>query len=97
MEPSAALQGYVNELSVQPGSTLEVAVSTTFPSYTASVLRLAPAPKTCPVTILGPSKHDDGHQQLLGDNYRANGCGWTTEVKVPVPQDWKSGIYSVRL
>ncbi|MEU6716802.1 N,N-dimethylformamidase beta subunit family domain-containing protein [Nonomuraea sp. NPDC046802] len=92
VEPGAALQGYPDKLGVPAGSTLSVPVSTTFASYTASVVRLAPDV----AEVRGPSSQR-GALQLLPEGYRENGCGWTDGVAVPVPTSWPSGVYAVRL
>ncbi len=95
VERSAAPQGYPVTLSARPGDGLSFAISTTFKSVSASVIRLAPAADD-PVTVQAP-RAIAGRLQLLRDGYRSNGCGWAAELPLQVPADWKSGIYAVRL
>lgn len=95
VEPSAALQGYADNLSAQAGDAIDIAVSTTFPSYTATVVRLAPAAGD-PVVVLGPNNHT-GRLQRLTTGFRLAGCGWEADFTIDVPADWQSGVYSARL
>ncbi len=95
VEQSAALQGYASTLSVQPGGTVDIAVSTTFPSYTATVVQLAPAAGD-PVVLSGPDTHP-GRLQRLSTGYRLNGCGWASDFTIAIPANWDSGIYAARL
>src|SRR5215469_5917396 len=54
-EATASLQGYATSLSAAPGSSQTIAVSTTFASYSWSVVQLAPA-ASGPVTVMGPTQ-----------------------------------------
>lgn len=94
VEATAALQGYATTLDVRQGGTVSVAVSTSFASYQASVVRLAPA--SSPQTVRAPVTLSGGIQ-TLPSNFRSAGCGWANSLTVDVPADWPSGLYSVRL
>jgi hypothetical protein len=94
-ESTAALQGYAVSQSVAQGGTQQIAVSTTFSSFTGSIVRLAPAAGD-PVTVQGPSPYS-GQLQLLASGYRANGCGWQPAISLSVPATWPSGIYAALL
>jgi N,N-dimethylformamidase len=93
-EATASLQGYAANLSVAQGSSQTIAVSTTFPSYTWSVVRLA-ASASGPVTVMGPTQAA-GQLQLLPSGYRASGCGWTGP-QFTIPTTWQSGVYAAVL
>jgi N,N-dimethylformamidase len=95
LERSAALQGYASDLSVPQGATVGFPVSTTFPSYTASFIRMAPQPGDA-VTVVGPSSHT-GRLQLLPSGYRSAGCRWGDDLTLTVPPGWPSGVYALRL
>jgi N,N-dimethylformamidase len=92
---SAALQGYPSTLSTTQGGSVGVQVSTTWPQYTASVVRLAPSTGT-PVTVVPAASHA-GRLQMLPNGYRSNGCGWSTDFTVATDNTWQSGIYSAQL
>lgn len=93
-EATAALQGYATTLDVRRGSRATFAVSSTFPSYTASVLRLAPG--TGAVQVRGAVTVPGG-LRLLPSDFRTGGCRWPDSFSVDVPASWPSGLYAVRL
>ena len=95
-ESTAKLQGYATALSAPQGGTVSVAVSTTFPSYTWSVIQLAPQPSGSPATMLEPTTAT-GQLQTLPSGYRVNGCGWQGSISVQVPASWPSGLYAALL
>lgn len=97
VQAEAALQGYPSQVSVRQGGAVGIQVSTTLPSYSATVMREAPAsPAGGAVTVTAATSHT-GRLQLLPAGYRGNGCGWGTDFTVSVPAAWQSGVYSVRL
>jgi len=94
-EPTANLQGYASNLSVSQGGTQNVAVSTTFGSFTWTIVQLAPNAGD-PVAVLGPTTAA-GQLQTLSAGYRVNGCGWANSFSVPIPATWQSGVYAAKL
>jgi hypothetical protein len=94
-ERTASLQGYPSSLSVTQGGTEDVAVSTTFGSFTWTIVRLAPNAGD-PVAVLGPTTVA-GQLQTLPTGYRQNGCGWAKSFSVPIPATWPSGVYAAKL
>jgi N,N-dimethylformamidase len=95
MQRSAALQGYPSSLSTPLGGSVGIKVSTTWPNYTASVVRLAPS-AGAPVTVVGPTTNP-GRLQLVQSGYRSAGCGWSDDFTVSVQSGWSSGIYAAQL
>lgn len=95
LERTAALQGYTDKAGVAPGGTISVQVSSTFATYTASVVQLSPL-SGAPVTVWGPST-ETGRLQTLPTGYRSAGCGWATDFTVPILATWPTGVYAVRL
>lgn len=91
---TAALQGYESTLDVRSGGTAAFAVSTTFPSYQASILRVAPGTEP---TLVREASPVSGGLQVLGSDYRAAGCRWQDSFSIDVPADWPSGLYAARL
>jgi N,N-dimethylformamidase len=96
VEPSAALQGYASTLSTPPGGSVGISVSTTFPTYTATVVRLAPGNSANPAVMSGPTQYQ-GRLQTVPTGFRLNGCNWGTDFTISVPQNWPSGVYDARL
>lgn len=93
VEPTAAMQGYPNSLSVAQGASVGFSVSTALDGVTATVNRITGANRG---SVWGPVPIAQGVRQLP-DGYRNNGCGWPTSVTVPVAANWSSGVYSLRL
>jgi N,N-dimethylformamidase len=93
-ESTATLQGYATTLDVRQGGTLAVAVSTTFPSFRASVVRVAPGPATEAVL---PPVDVPGTLRILPADYRSAGCDWPDSYTAAVPPDWASGLYALRV
>ncbi|MGR2753387.1 N,N-dimethylformamidase beta subunit family domain-containing protein [Agromyces arachidis] len=93
-EATANLQGYATTLDVRQGGTAAVAVSTSFDTYQASVVRLAPG--TSPQTVRNAVTLAGGIRTLPSD-YRSAGCDWPVSLSFDVPAEWPSGLYSVRL
>ncbi|ANZ42120.1 hypothetical protein BBK82_45505 [Lentzea guizhouensis] len=92
---AANLQGYTR-WSASQGERLDVAVSTTLDEYRASVLRLnGPVEQGYAAEVWAPRTFR-GRRQLLRSGYRANGCGWTTDLSVDIG-DWPSGFHVVKL
>jgi N,N-dimethylformamidase len=92
--PTANLQGYETTLTARAGGSASFAVSTTFPSYQASVLRLAPG--TSPTLVRDPVPVT-GALHILASDYRSAGCRWPNAFSVDIPTDWPSGLYAARL
>jgi N,N-dimethylformamidase len=95
VEQMAALQGYADSWSVVAGGTLGVHVSTTFPTYSATLVRLAPASGD-PISVSGPSVHA-GRLQLVQSSYRSAGCGWLADFTSTIPSSYPSGVYAYQL
>ena len=96
VEPSASLQGYASSLSTQPGGSVDISVSATFPTYTATVVQLAPGDSANPAVMTGPTQYP-GRLQTLQTGYRLNGCNWAADFTIDVGADWPSGLYDARL
>lgn len=95
LQSSAALHGYAGQLHTTPGGKMPIQVSTTWPTYTGSVLRLAPSTDG-PITVQSATSYS-GSLQPLPSDYRTKGCGWQNSFTIDVGTDWTSGIYSARL
>ncbi|MCF2528715.1 N,N-dimethylformamidase beta subunit family domain-containing protein [Yinghuangia soli] len=100
---TANLQGYTDRWSAAPGETIAVSVSSAFPRYQVTVLRLdgplapgvAPDPANSQV-VVAPATYA-GRMRKLPAGYRSGGCGWPPDFTVTVQPGWRSGFYAVRL
>lgn len=90
VEPTGALQGYANSLSVPAGGRIGFPVSTSIAGVTASVVRLNGVRER----VWGPQPVSVGLQQLRAD-YRTAGCGWSERVSLTAPGG--SGVYALEL
>jgi hypothetical protein len=89
------IEGYASAVSIPHGSTLDVAVSTSAPSYGVKVFRmgwyggaggrLVDTLDNLPGT-LQPVPPPDPQTGLIE-------CHWTVSFTLPVPDSWVSGIY----
>ena len=95
IQTQAAMQGYANTPSVTQGGTARVAVSTGFPSITASLVRLAPNPGA--PEVVSASVTVTGGVQALPTGYLVSGCKWADRVRFPIPADCQPGLYAARL
>lgn len=96
-QAEAALQGYPSAISTPQGGSVGIQVSTTWPDYTATILRLAPSGASgAPVTAV-PATSYSGRFQQLPTGYRSAGCGWSTDFTVSPTSTWASGVYTARL
>ncbi|SCL68545.1 Tachylectin [Micromonospora citrea] len=95
LQSQAALQGYARTPTVTAGSTARIAVSTTFPTFTASVVRVAPA-EGAPEVVKAPTDVT-GRLQVLPTGYLHSGCDWSDTLALSIPSSWPSGLYAARL
>ncbi|MER5335533.1 N,N-dimethylformamidase beta subunit family domain-containing protein [Micromonospora sp. NPDC002717] len=95
LQSQAALQGYARTPTVTAGSTARIAVSTTFPTLTASVVRVAPS-EGAPEVVKEPTGVT-GRLQVLPTGYLQSGCDWSDTLTLSIPESWPSGLYAARL
>lgn len=88
----AFIEGYAGALSVAPGESLALHVSTDAAAFSVEVLRDG----ATPTAVL---KVDDvkGAAHAVPPEAWANGCGWPAALKLPIPREWASGVYRARL
>jgi hypothetical protein len=90
--PSLYVEGYTDQLSYLPGETVEVHVSTSAPKFSIEVAREG-AKREVVLT-----KQDlEGKEYPVPADASARGCGWPVGVRLPIPDSWKTGYYTVRM
>jgi hypothetical protein len=90
--PSLTVEGYTDHLSYRAGDEIAFHVSTTAPKFSLEISRLGSKPEV----VL--TKTDlSGTTYPVPENASSHGCRWPVSTKVPVPSEWRSGYYNVRL
>ena len=86
------VEAYADRLSYVPGEEVAIHVSTSAPKYALEIARL------------GAQRHvvfskDDltAGEHPVPENASSHGCGWPVAYRLKIPDDWKSGYYSVTL
>jgi len=84
------IDGYTNRLSVAPGEQLGFHISTSLKKYSLEVARV------------GANRHVvwrkeglPGAEHPIPADASSHGCRWPLALKLSVPDDWRSGYYSV--
>ncbi|MFN9641563.1 MAG: N,N-dimethylformamidase beta subunit family domain-containing protein, partial [Pirellula sp.] len=79
-------------MSLQPGEELELCLSSSEASTHVSIARLGVAPeKVWEKSDVAVGLHP------IPDRASSHGCNWPVSLKIPVPNEWKSGYYQVTL
>lgn len=87
-----AIEAYCDRLSVLPGDTLGLCVSTTAPRFDVTVSRWG-AERESVWSASGVA----GAEQPTPPTADADGCRWATTVEIPVEASWRSGFHLVEL
>jgi len=100
-EPGRLIEGYASAPSYFPGGTLKLAVSTTAPSYSATIWRVSgSAPANSPFVEVATIGSAPGQQQaaaVIDPATKMVRAPWTWTTTFPIPAGWPSGMYLVRL
>jgi hypothetical protein len=87
---SSFIEAYPDQLSYEPGDEVAFHVSTTAARYSVEIARVgAKRELVWKKDDIGGAKHD------TPENASTDGCGWPVSLKIRVPDEWKSGYYSV--
>ena len=86
------IEGYTDQLSVEPGDEIGLCVSTNARAYSIEVARVGAERQ-----VVWTQENLPGVEHPVPDNAFSHGCGWPVALKVPVPEDCQSGYYSVML
>jgi hypothetical protein len=100
-EPGWLIEGYASAPSYFSGDTLKLAVSTTAPSYVATIWRVSGgAPADSPFVKVATIESTPGRQQaaaVVDPATKMVHAPWDVTTTFPIPADWPSGMYLVRL
>jgi len=95
IQKMAALQGYTRTPSITAGETVHIATSSSFETFTATLVRVAPS-TAGPIAVANPIIVNGGVQSLP-DGFVHTGCNWTDTIDVTIPTNTPSGLYAMRL
>jgi hypothetical protein len=87
-----SIEGYAGQVSYRPGDELSLRVSTTAPKFTVEIARLGPQRE-----VVFTRADVAGRESPIPENASSHGCGWPVLLTVPVPREWRSGYYEVKL
>ncbi|MCH2201291.1 MAG: hypothetical protein MK102_04950 [Fuerstiella sp.] len=91
-EPSSFIEAYPGKLSYQPGEEVDLHVSTTADRYSIEIARIGARRKT-----VWTKDNITGSRYDTPENASTHGCGWPVSLRIRLPNEWKSGYYSITL
>lgn len=86
------IEGYTDPLSVSPGERISFHISTSTVGYSIEIARVGAQRQ-----VVWTKENLRGAEHPIPENASTHGCQWPVALKVQVPEDWKSGYYSVVL
>jgi hypothetical protein len=86
------IEGYAGRVSLRPGDTVALHVSTTAPAFAVEIARLGAERK-----VVFTRRDVPGRESPVPENASSHGCGWPVLLEVPVEDGWTSGYYEVVL
>jgi hypothetical protein len=91
-KPAPVVEGYTDQLSYAPGDTVKLHTSTEAATFAVEIARLGPKREVVWSKVDVPGK-----KHPVPNNASSHGCQWPVAVEVPIPNNWKSGYYAIRL
>lgn len=85
------IEGYPNRISVVAGDQLALRTSTSASEYSIEIARIGLTREV----VFQKSGIPGGGVQRIPENASSHGCGWPVSFEMIVPQEWRSGYYSV--
>jgi hypothetical protein len=90
--PRYRIEGYADPLSVRAGDKIAFHVSSDAERYSIEISRVGADRQ-----VVWTRKDLRGTHHATPENAATHGCGWPAALTETVPEDWKSGYYSVIL
>ncbi|HEV3021749.1 MAG TPA: N,N-dimethylformamidase beta subunit family domain-containing protein [Pirellulales bacterium] len=90
--PALYVEAYTDRLSYLSGEEVALHVSTSAGKYAVEVARLG-----AKRDVVWSKQELPGTAYPVPDDASAQGCCWPVALKLPIPADWKTGYYAVRL
>jgi hypothetical protein len=92
IQQRAAVEGYTDQLSYQPGDEIRFHISAEAPKFSLEIARIG-------AERVVVWKRDDlvGKSYPIPEDASSHGCRWPVALTLQVPADWKSGYYTGRM
>src|SRR5215203_4030730 len=87
-----AVEAYCDQLSVAPGTKLDLHVACRTDRYSIEIHRWGATRE-----LVWSSEDLPGRDHPVPADADSNGCGWPVAVSVPIGDKWRSGLYLVTL
>jgi hypothetical protein len=84
------IEAYAGQLSYEAGEEVTLHISTDAPRYTVEIARLGAKRQ-----VVFTKQDLPGTRHMVPADASSHGCQWPVALKVPVPEDWRSGYYQV--
>jgi len=91
-EANVVVDGYCDRMSYLPGDEVGLCVSTNGARYRAEVSRVGLDRR-----VVWETDNQSGVLHPVPDDAALYGCKWPVSVKIPIGQDWRSGLYRIVL
>lgn len=86
------IEGYTDRVSYIAGEDVKLHVSSAASSFDVEIARLGVKRE-----VVWSKKGVPGKQHDIPANASSHGCRWPVSLSIPIPDDWRSGYYSVKL
>ncbi|MEQ1840777.1 MAG: N,N-dimethylformamidase beta subunit family domain-containing protein [Verrucomicrobiales bacterium] len=90
---SLYIEGYAGDVSYAPGDELQLHLSSTSAVASISITRVG-RDRT---VVHEVAKLEGLLEHPVPENASSNGCNWPVVFRLPIPADWKSGYYEVKM
>jgi hypothetical protein len=89
---AASVEGFTDQLSYPPGATVEFHVSSSSSTFSVEVAR-----EGAKREVVWTRAGIPGTEHPVPEDASAHGCRWPVAFRLPIPDSWRSGYYSVTL
>ena len=86
------IEGYAGQLSYRPGDAATFHISTSAKTYSLEIAR-----EGAKREVVWTKSGLPGQEQPIPADASSHGCRWPLSYRLPIPETWKSGYYSVRM
>jgi hypothetical protein len=86
------IEGYTDRLSYQAGDEIGFSISTTTSRFDVEIARLGASAE-----VVWARQDIPGSYHPVPDDAATHGCRWPVDLRLRVPDDWRSGYYRVIL